>query len=195
MGNKKNEKNFKDIIKQTPINKEQEQPLMDKLLCFAYDLQKVAREGKQQMKSQKRNTNVIANLLRYLMINKHNPDVDITLLHFLQAVLGLRDSSLNKKKELDKEKIKKLSGKAKENEYRIAVFRLYSNMGDNMQRMQGLPIQNPNIANIRKNIGSTTQTAMPRYDMNEIKVSHKHKFTTTELLEKTKHSDIKDRQH
>lgn len=194
MGNKDNHKSFEEIIKQTPLNKEQEQPLMDKLLCFAYDLQKVTREGKKQMKAGKRNTNVIANLLRYLMINKHNPEVDITLLHFLQAVLGLRDSNLQKKKEIDKEKIKKLFSNVKEHEYKVAVFRLYSNMGDNMQRMQGLPINNPNLAHLRKNIINTLQTSMP-YTSGEIKVSHKpYKFTTTELLEKTKHSDIKDRQ-
>ncbi len=96
-------------------------------LEIAYNLRRAISAGKQLDTEQlQASTPMLVQLLEYMINNISNPNLDHTLIPFLEKILGFK---LRKKKdkdeELEKEQDEKIDKEERERRNRLAIYELY----------------------------------------------------------------------
>jgi hypothetical protein len=97
-------------------------------LTAVYQLRTIMENGdtKEAAHFLAKNKILLQDLLEYLILNMDNPNLDITLLHFLEKVLGIgKNKSKEKKQDLKEEREEYLSKEELELRYRLLMYEIY----------------------------------------------------------------------
>ena len=90
---------------------------------------------------------ILSKLLEYLILNRNNPNIDISLIEFLEKILGIsRSKDKDKNKEQEKEREEELTEEQKKIRYRQIMYEAYKIL--NPQRIAGETSFENFIANV-----------------------------------------------
>ncbi len=103
---------------------------------IARKLQANASDGSIISEDITKHKGILAKLLEYLILNQNNPNMDLSLIQFLEKALGITKSKKKEKdKELEEEKEEKLSEEQKKIRYQQIMYEAYKIL--NPERIAG----------------------------------------------------------
>lgn len=115
------------------LNEKISQSKLNKLLEIAYNLRRAFAEGKEIEEKELAEAKVfLAMLLEYLIKNRDNPNVDVSLIEFLEKVLGVKRSK-DKVKEpsLQEKEAKRVMDEYKKHRQRMVMYEIYKVINPN----------------------------------------------------------------
>ena len=110
--------------------------VLSEAIEIARKLQTDSSNSNFSAKDLNQHKNILAKLLEYLILNQDNPNIDISLIQFLERALGITKSKdKDKKKEQEEEKEEELSEEQKKIRYQQIMYEAYKIL--NPERIAG----------------------------------------------------------
>ena len=110
--------------------------VLSEAIEIARKLQSSSSEGNFSEQDLTQHKKVLAKLLEYLILNQDNPNIDLSLIQFLEKALGITKSKeKDKKKEHEEEKEEELSEEQKKIRYQQIMYEAYKIL--NPERIAG----------------------------------------------------------
>ena len=117
---------------QSGLNDRITQSKLEKLLEIAYNLRRAFAEGQEIDEKELSEAKVfLAMLLEYLIKNRNNPNIDVSLIAFLEKVLGIKRSKERDEPDHQEKEAKRLQNEYFKHRQRMVMYEIYKIINPN----------------------------------------------------------------